>query len=371
MGNSTDVIIIGGGVIGCSAAFFLSKRGAKVRLFDKDGIASHSSGFAFGSLSAADSLVQKPERGLLNASFLLHKELAETLPELSGLDYGFIQKSTALLTFSEAEAQSVRSKLGNVSHCSKVTAPEWVTAEGVRDIEPRVSHKCVGGLIFNQSYQIDPYRFTLSLWYGAMSYGAQISRTTVSEIVFEKGRAVGVKADGEILYSDAVILAAGAWSSKFLENVGINLKVEPLKGQILRIRIDEKPLPLTFSFGKNYVSSKPDGLVWAGTTEERVGFDDSPSSEGAKEIMMAAESAFPYVGNGNLVKHTACLRPVTADLLPVVGAFSSVERLFVATGAGRKGVSMGPGMGMAVTDIVMGGSTDVPVQDLSPSRFSC
>ena len=115
--------------------------------------------------------------------------------------------------------------------------------------------------------------------------------------------------------------------------------------------------------------SKPDGLVWCGTTEEWRGFDNRSLESTRKTIIQWADAVLPGLGQGELVLHTACLRPVTPDWLPIIGKLPDYENLVVVTGAGKKGILLGPGMGKAAADIIATGTTGLSVDDLGPERF--
>jgi len=118
------------------------------------------------------------------------------------------------------------------------------------------------------------------------------------------------------------------------------------------------------------VATKSDGLIWAGTTEEESGFDDSTNPEGRNSIMEDLLKMVPGMSDAELVQQTACLRPLSGDGLPIVDQVSGWDNLFVSTGAGRKGILWSTGMAHAVSDLITDGESDVPgLEHLMLDRF--
>ena len=127
----------------------------------------------------------------------------------------------------------------------------------------------------------------------------------------------------------------------------------------------------TLSWGKSYAASKPDGLIWAGTTEEHSGFDDQPTPQGRDSVMGDLLRMASFLSEAQLVQHTACLRPLTPDGLPIVGRVPGWDNLYLCTGAGRKGILWSTGMGRATADLILRGQSDVPgLEHLRPERFA-
>ena len=377
-GNSAtapSIAVIGGGVVGCAAAYFLSQRDASVTLFDTDGIAAKASGLAFGSLQPGFSS-QAPANPtpfdlVRTAALTLHRQLATTLPHESGIGYDFRGKRSALLMLSDDEAQITHTQLATTGSDSGLGNDEerWLSRDELRALEPRVSPECAGALLTENAYQVDPYRFSLALWYAGQSRGAILVPSNVTRLNLQGNTITGVVIGDDVHSFDYTVMAAGAWSAPLLRAHDISLPIVPVKGQILRIRVDSHPLELTFSWGVDYAASKPDGLVWVGTTEEHTGFDNSPSEWGREMILKSIARVFPYLLDGNILRQTACLRPIPRDGMPIIGAIPGVDRLLIATGAGRNGITLGPAMGKAISDLISTGTTDVPVAGLSPDRF--
>ena len=152
--------------------------------------------------------------------------------------------------------------------------------------------------------------------------------------------------------------------------MNLYLPVDPLKGEILRMELQGRALGQDILGSDAYLRPKPDGLVWCGTTEEWRGFDAAPSDSARKSILEGAIRLMPDMAQATLVEHTACLRPVTPDWLPIIGRAPGCDNVYLATGAGKKGILLSPAMGKAVADLITEGVTGLSIAPFDPERFA-
>ena len=146
--------------------------------------------------------------------------------------------------------------------------------------------------------------------------------------------------------------------------------MRPLKGQIIRLQLAENPMRVSLNYRGSYAASKPDGLVWAGTTEEEAGFDEEITPAGRDEVMGDLLLMAPSLADAELVQQTACLRPLSNDGMPIVGRVPGWQNLYIATGGGRKGILWSTGMAYGLADLIAEGSSQVPgLASLDLSRF--
>ena len=134
-----------------------------------------------------------------------------------------------------------------------------------------------------------------------------------------------------------LFLAMGPWTGEVEGWLGVPVPVSPLKGQILRMEVEGPPMQCSVHYNSNYVGPKADGLVWAGTTEERVGFNNEPTEEARETILKEVGAFFPAVTSGKVVRQTACLRPVAPDGLPVIGQVTGWDGVYLSTGGWSQG----------------------------------
>jgi glycine/D-amino acid oxidase-like deaminating enzyme len=120
----------------------------------------------------------------------------------------------------------------------------------------------------------------------------------------------------------------------------------------------------------DYATTKEDGLLWVGTTEEEVGFDDHTTEAARDRIVGSAVGMLPYLEDAELVQQTACLRPMTPDKMPVIDGEAGPEGLVITTGGGRQGIALGPVMGIATAALAVGAESPVDISGFSLARFS-
>jgi glycine oxidase len=135
------------------------------------------------------------------------------------------------------------------------------------------------------------------------------------------------------------------------------LPVRPVKGQIIRLETTSSPNSY-IDWRDTYLIKKSDGLTWVGTTMEEAGFDKSISDEANKDIMSRATFLSPILSDAKQVMQTACLRPVTADWLPILDVLPNHENAYIITGGGRKGILLAPGMGKYIADMIYNEKSD-------------
>ena len=364
--RTADVVVVGGGIVGVSTAYFLAAAGLGTVVVERDSVGRHASGFAYGGLTGL--VAPGPIQPLAREGWRIHRELAESLPVQTGANTEFRYRPSLALALSEEEAEAARGEM------AWRTAEEdfevrWVEAGDVAGIEPRVSAVTFGGVYTEGVADLNPYRFMLALAKAAELKGASVVAGRATGLTRERGRVTSVTLDGGEIATDHVVLAMGPWAEAAVSWVGSSVPIRPLKGQILRLRAQGPPISTSIGWNGNYAVTKPDGLVWTGTTEEEVGFDERPSAEARENITRAFMRVLPFLGDAELVRQTACLRPITPDRLPVLGRAPELENVYVATGAGRSGILLGPAMGKAAADMVTTGESTIPIGPFDLRRF--
>ena len=365
------VVIVGGGIAGCSTAYYLAKEGHDVTLFERDSLASHASGFAQGGLKPVIRGSRQPEyQNLSDFSIGLHRQLAVDLSGTgSGEEYSnFHQKGSVLLVKDEPEAEETKRIYESYADDDQFDC-RWLGFGELSHIDARISTDVIGGLYFGVAYELDPYKLTLAVWQAAEFLGARLVNREITGLELEGDAVVGVRTDDSVVDADSVVVAAGPWSAEMLQQVGVNVPVSPLKGQILRLDAPDPPLKISLWWDTDYATSKSDGLLWIGTTEEEVGFDDRTTDAARDRIIGSAIGMLPYLSEAELVQQTACLRPMTPDKMQIIDANLPVKNLVVSTGGGRQGIALGPGMGMATAALGTGSEPPIDVSGFSLKRF--
>ena len=365
---SSDVIVVGGGAVGASVAYELVKRGVAVTIIERDSIASHASGFAYGGLfptmgaGIPGPVVRHAKRGIS-----LHKRLAPELEDATGIDVELRAVRSLDLAADEDGFRDLEKSLAWLSE--EELEAELLDGDDVRRLEPALGGDLTGALIQRSHFELDSYKYTLALVTAFERAGGMHMPGDVVGLVRVGDRVAGVRLrSGDEVPSGAVVLATGPWAGT---GDGLpNFPVKPKKGEILRMRFPGRDFVHRVSLGGHYIARKPDGLVWGGSTEEDAGFDDRPSTSARDSIMAGILALAPALETAEIVQHTACLRPVSIDDFPIIGALPGYENLFAANGAGKKGILLSPVMGRMVAGAITGDPGRDPIPDeFDAARF--
>ena len=368
--NSRDVIVVGGGIIGCLTAYLLARRGLRVTLLEADAVGSHASGFAFGELGVLEGAgIPDPLLEFSLWSMRRHKLLAAELQEASGVDYQFQVHDRLKLAFDEGQALAYQQDLTWQQNVEGFQL-QWLGPEEVVKVEPMANPDNLGAVHVQGGASVEPYRYTLAAAQAGENAGVEILLRRATGLMAKSERCLGVTFQGGSIEAGMVVLAMGPWTGDASSWCRFKVPVSPLKGQILRLQHDGRPIKTSLHWNGSSVATKPDGLTWAGTTEEDVGFDEEVTAEARENIMGDLLKMAPLLSESRLVRQTACLRPLSVDELPIVGKVPGWSNLFIGTGAGREGIWWSASMSYGLVNMMLDGQTEVPgLQFLDPGRF--
>ena len=370
--SSTNVCITGGGIVGLSCAYFLAKSGVDVTIIERDSIGSHASGFAYGSLSplgeaglAEDIL---PELIIAKMGMEIHTRFAKELPLETGVDIQHRFRPAMDLAFNPLDEAKCKSQV-EWRKREKGFHAEWIDGDSARKLVPSLSPKVIGAAYTEGVADVDPYRLVLALTQACEAMGVIIRHGNVIGLNEADGQITGVKTTRGELSCNTVVIALGPWTGGVSRWLGLPIPIRPLKGQIVRLNSPLTPVNCSVGWEGNYACTKPDGLLWAGTTEEDAGFDESPTSIGRDEILVSLQKMIPALDEAELVHQTACLRPLSQDGRIILGRIPQRENVLIATGMGRKGILLGPAMGRLVSELITADHTEIDVEPFRVNRF--
>ena len=373
--HTTDVAIIGGGIAGSAAAYYLAQRGVKSVIIERQGIGAMASGYNAGGLNPLEGHGWPALRTMALQSFRLHQELWDALPAATGIDYHGRISSIIKTAFTADELPELRETLATFNGVSE-GAPEpgfsaaWLEPEDALALEPRLSPDIIAGVRAVGNGALDGMELTRALAAAAQKGGATVVSAAAAGLRLGPGRVESVALpDGEIACG-ALLIAAGPWCRAAEPWLDIAIPVDPLKGQIIRLQTGGPGLDCELTGGGSSMYAKRDGLIWCGSTEEDAGFDLSLTEAARRHIMAMAARLMPSLASAAVALHTACLRPVTPDWMPIIGPAPGWDNVYISTGGQKKGILLGPAMGKAIADIIAGGSADICLDGCSPARFA-
>ncbi|MEC9013775.1 MAG: FAD-dependent oxidoreductase [Chloroflexota bacterium] len=371
MTETADVVIIGGGAAGCAVAYYLAQSGVQSTIIERAGVGNQASGNAAGGLNPLTGVgIPGPLGSFAWECYELHSDLHEGLVQDTGIDYQHRTVAKIDLALEESDVSVLKESAFRIDAAEGFKA-QWLEPDDVAKLEPRISKDIIGGLYDYGNTAADGHRLTNAFAAAAGNKsGSTVREGNVRSLEGSSGKIDRViLEDGEISCGQ-VVMALGPWSRRAESWLGTYIPVDPLKGEILRLKLDGPPIEYDISGAGAAIYPKLTGLNWCGTTEDWKGFDLNLSEDVAKLIRKRVGRVFPALENAELALHTACLRPVTPDWLPVLGQAPGWENVYLATGAGKKGILLSTGIGKAVADLMTTGETTLSIQGYSPERFA-
>jgi glycine oxidase len=367
--KTADVIIIGGGIIGCSIAWYLSREKLKVIVLDKQQPGQEASWAAAGMLSPqSDTDCPDDFFRFCLSSRDLYPQFVQRLTEESGIDVEYRTEGTIVVAFTEEES-SVLEKRARWQQAEGLRI-EYLAGNQVLSLTPSLSAKVQSALFVSGDHQVNNRKLTRAVTIAAARNGAEIQNgKSVLEIVVEQNRAAGVKTTGETIAGGTIVNAAGCWSG--LVNAPLCPPVQPVRGQMLALDSVIDNIGYVVHTPRAYIVPRRDGRIIVGSTTERVGFDKSNTAAGVNGLLSGAIEAIPELENLPINEMWAGLRPGTPDGLPLLGPTQSsdIRNLIFATGHYRNGILLTPITAKVISEIILGEPLPEFLRAYAPDRF--
>jgi glycine oxidase len=359
---SADVVVVGGGLIGCSLAAELAARGRSVVVVERSEPGGEASGAAAGMLSPqADAADPSPFFDLALESRDLYPAWSRQAAEETGVDVGYRRVGLLRVLPGPGPAAETLRAPADWQRARGLRVEELTCEELPREIAVRLAPRVRSVLYFPDEAVVDPRRATRAAWLLAERRGARIETgISVRRFVIDHGACVGVETDAGAMPSGAVVDAAGAWAG-FDGSLPVRVPVVPVRGQIVEIRLGGRPLQTVLSSEEVYLVPREDGSVLIGSTLEHVGFRKEVTAGAIGQLLDAAARLCPEVTSARFVTAWAGLRPGTPDGWPLLGE-SGVDGLFLAAGHFRNGILLAPATARHMADLLTGR----PAPALSP-----
>ena len=362
--RTSDVIIVGGGVIGLSIALSVAREGAAVTVLDA-GRPGQASPAAAGMLAPlAESGRPGPFVRLALDSLRRWPEFVARLREEGETPLAIWGPGMLRVARTEAEEDALcaalawQSGLGLPLH--RLNAAE------VRALEPNVGAEVRGATLSPEERHLEPRVLLQALLEACRRRGVIVrTSTTVTGFATQRSQVTAVRTGEQEVSGGQVVIAGGAWSGA----LGFPLPVHPLRGQVVALGPLRSPAPFrhtVYAHG-GYLVPRPDGRVIAGATEEQAGFDAETTDAGIASLRQMAAGLVPALHDAPLHSAWAGLRPVSADGLPLLGRLPGWDNVHVATGHGRNGILLTPITGDLMAAHLLHDVPPPPAFD--PARF--
>lgn len=370
MKNTTDVAIVGGGVIGCAVAYQLRKRGVDVIVLDRGEIGAEASSAATGLLAPIRPFLkpQDPYMHLQLASLALFPELVLELEAQSGIAVEY--RCTGTLRVVQARQEARLSAWTQMWRQSGFHL-ELLIGDELRQREPLLASHIAAAVYNPDEPQLNAAHLVSAYAGAASNLGATLlAHRQVTGILRRGNRATGISTPQGDITCNHLIIAAGAWSATCGSWLDLSLPIQPLRGQSCAVLQPATPLRHIIFGERVYLAPKPDGTVLVGATRDEVGFDTSTTVEGIAWLREAATHLVPGVGDSTVKRAWAGLRPQTPDARPVVGLAPGWENVVLACGHGGFGMLLSAITGQTVAEVVATGELPPILRPFGIGRFA-
>jgi glycine oxidase len=355
------VVVLGAGVFGCAAAYELAGAGLQVTLIERDAIGAHASGRNAGYLNPLQGTPPALIPFALR-SFHRHREIAAELDRLGCANA--LPSPAVRVHLGRADEDRVElASLATLFEATDGFSAQWLGREALRRLEPRLAPDAAFGVLTRGSLVVEGGDLTLALAHGAAKLGAAIVRDNALGLVAAGGSVTGVTTAAGVIGCDEIVLATGPWVTQLRSWLGIEVEVEPVKGEILRLRLAGDPTACDLTWGSTSLYRRRENEIWVGATEARVGLDEAPTTEAREALLDRAARIMPEIRRATVVDHLAGLRPATKSGAPIVARAQGWRNVYIANGGGSKGMLLSVGVAQVLRDLVTEGHAVGPRAD--------
>ncbi|MFS0635410.1 glycine oxidase ThiO [Mesobacillus foraminis] len=343
-----DAAIIGGGIIGCSIAYYLAKENLKVGLFESGELGGKTTSAAAGMLGAHsecdDMNIFYP---FARNSQLEYFKLEKEIRELSKVDISLCKGGIYKLAYTEKEKKEMESL------CALPTV-DWLDANQVISNEKTISPFILGAAYIEDDVSVVPEAVCKGLGRSASVLGAELHEYTQVYDIQKQGSAYLIKTPAGEVEAQYVVVASGLWSNSFFESMGLSNRIVPVKGECLSVWNKGTVLNHTLFHDHQYIVPRMNGSLVIGATMVENDWNERPSLGGIEKLIVHAKNMMPEIGEMEIGSTWAGLRPQTFDKKPFIGRHPEQEGLLFATGHFRNGILLAPGTGKMISNLILG-----------------
>jgi glycine oxidase len=349
MSQQVDVVVIGGGIIGCSIAYYLAKEGLSVHLLERNKIAKGTTRAAAGMLGAHSEYLNETFYSFACESQALYKEFQR--------DFDIGYTTGGIVQFSHSIEEQLALSRWNNAVC--------LSAEQLCERIPHVASSAFGAYLFKEDVHVHPEKACLAFCEAAKSLGAAVSeQAQVDEITALHG-GYQVHNGSSVITAQHVVITGGAASSELIPG----LQMTAVKGQCMQLDAMGLRLPYTLFYKGCYVVPRPDGTLVVGATMEHGITDLQTTDAGNLALNAIAERFIPGLSHHPVVNRWAGMRPKTVDDLPYIGQVPGKENMYIAAGHFRNGILLAPATACLIRDLIIGNEVNTErIEAFDPKR---
>ena len=367
--QSADVVVIGGGVIGCAVAYYASKAGLKVIVLESVLVGGQGSSVAAGLVAPSPQIKDDgPFTQLALASLAYLPQLRDELHADSAIDIELEERGSLKIATDEKEANELQRLLPKKQQLGLDV--EWLTTKEVIQIEPGVTQNIKGAIYNPKEGQLNTSKLLSAYYKGAIQHGALFVRRRAIKLLTRDTKVVGVQLVHGRVFAKQTVIASGAWAAEQGRWLGIELPIRPQRGQLITLgKTDPKLRHLVF-WQDIYLSPKSDDSTTIGAFNDYVGHIQVPTAKGVMSLLSQGSEAMPSLICSTFLGAKAGLRAKTPDKLPIIGAVPGWEGIQIAAGHNSNGLLFSAMTGKFITTVITKGNAPIMMAAFSLDRFS-
>lgn len=369
MPTTTDVAIVGGGIIGCALAYTLAKAGMQVAVFEKERVGGQARIAAAGILgSGVEGDHDDHILNLFVQSAKLYPDFAAELEAATGLDATYTRSGALNVVFGEKQTDFVSAQARSLAARGERVA--WLDAGTLRREEPLINGEARGAVLFKDDAHVYAPQLMHVLTLAAVAQGVKIyEHTPVHGFLTRDAAVTGVQTATGPVHTNLTVVAAGAWSHALGDHLGINLPLRPTRGQVMVLETYDRPLRHVVFGAGGYLAPKQDGRIVVGATEEDAGFERENTVAGVAFLVKILQRLAPSLADTRVQHLGVGLRPTPSDGLPLLGPVTHRPGLWVAAGHHRNGILLTPITARLMGNAILNGDL-APLEPFTPDRFA-
>ncbi len=365
------VVVIGSGIVGASTAYHLARKGIEVVVVDKAHQGQASAAGA-GIVCPWITSVEDPDWfSIARNGALYYPQLISALQNDREENLGYSVVGAMAVSKNDEELDAIESRiLERKDEIPEVGEVTRLTASEAKQLFPPLS-KDLKAVHITGGARVDGRSLRDAMQRAASKHGVTRYSGEAKLVVVEQ-KVTGVEIDGEVIVADKVIVTAGAWSKELLAPFGVEIPIEPQRGQIIHFQlpnVDTSEWPVILPQNSYYMLAFDDSRVVVGATRENgTGFDYRFTAVGVKDVIEAALELAPDLAESTLHEMRIGFRPMGPDILPLLGTIPDLEGLIISTGLGASGITMGPYVGVLAGEIALENEIEIDLTPYHPLR---
>ncbi len=389
MNEIADVVVVGGGVIGCSVAYYLAKKGVRVIVVEKkEGLSLGASGANQGGCPL--QLFKSPVLELARESLKLYKNLAEEIE----CDIEYENVGSLVCSVDEKQYPDMKKHFQNKQ--AEGINVRLIEGHQLRKLEPSLGEDVVVGVEEWDSHMVNPFKVNYGFAYAARKLGTEfLFSSQVKKIERDKERIASVITDREKIKTNFLVNAAGAWASEIGKMLGLTIPVRARRGQIMvtepvplnkrwRYILDADYLTTAFDLAAvedskeariklgvagSYIQEKS-GNWTIGSSRDFAGYNNRVTMKTLRYMAKRAIKFMPKLKDISCIRTFAGLRPFCyVDGLPILSKIKSPGNFVIATGHAGEGMTLAPITGKLIAELITESRTSLSIDAFSFSRF--